>query len=95
MHIIHWGKARQFYRKYPAAEGPLKQWRKITREAEWKNFHDIRNAFPTADWVEGNIIFNIKGNSYRLIAIIAFENGKLYIRQVLPHEEYDKNKWKS
>ena len=94
MQIIHWGRARQFYKKHPAAENPLKQWRKITQEYDWKNFHDIRGTFSSADWVDGNIIFNIKGNSYRLIAIASFENGKLYIRQVLTHEEYDKNKWK-
>ena len=94
MRIIHWGRAKQFYRKYSAAESPLKQWRKTVRQANWTNFSQIREIFPTADRVNGKIVFNIKGNYYRLIAIAIFENDRLYIKQVLTHEEYDKNKWK-
>ncbi len=94
MQVVHWGRARAFYRKHPPAESPLKQWRQAVQKADWKNFDDIRNTFASADWLEGNIIFNIKGNHYRLIAIGSFTNQKLYIRQVLTHEEYDENKWK-
>lgn len=93
MKVVHWGKAKQFYRRHPAAEIPLKDWKKTAQKSEWRNFHDIRAFFPSADWVHGNVIFNIKGNHYRLIAIARFHNGRLYIRQVLTHEEY--NHWKA
>lgn len=62
--------------------------------ADWKHFPDDRETFTTADWVDGKIVFDIKGNDYRLIAIAQFENDTLYIRQVLTHEEYDKGDWK-
>lgn len=62
--------------------------------ADWKHFPDVRETFTTADWVDGKIVFDIKGNDYRLIAIAQFENDTLYIRQVLTHEEYDKGDWK-
>lgn len=94
MQVLHWGKARQFFRKYPAAETPLKQWRTAVQAADWKNFPDVRRTFNAADWVDGKIVFDIKGNDFRLVAIAVFEEGKLYIRQVLTHEEYDKSTWK-
>lgn len=95
MKVIHWGRARSFFHKYRRAEEPLKQWRSAVQSAQWKSFADVRKTFNTADWVDGKIVFDIKGNDYRLIAIAHFENEKLYIRHVLTHEEYDKGQWKT
>lgn len=94
MQVIHWGKARKFYKKYPEAEYPLKQWKQAVQNADWKNFSDVRNTFSSADWVSANIVFNIKGNDFRLIAIAAFSNDKLYIKRILTHEEYNKTVWR-
>ncbi len=94
MQVTHWGRARKFIREHPDARKPLHDWRTAVQESEWKNFPDVRRTFTTADWVEGKIVFDIKGNDYRLIAIAAFRNGKLYIRHVLTHEEYDRGDWK-
>jgi len=58
MQVIHWGRARKFIRKYPQAERPLKQWRKVVQEACWSNFSDVRTTFSSADWVDGKIVFN-------------------------------------
>lgn len=94
MQIVHWGRARQFFQKHPKAEVPLKQWKNVIQKVQWKNFSDIRDSFSAADWVEGKVVFDIKGNDYRLIAIVVFDQGKIYIRHVLTHEEYDRGKWK-
>ncbi len=94
MQVIHWGRARRFFQENPAAELPLKQWRKAVQEADWKNFPDVRSTFTTADWIDGKIVFDIKGNDFRLVAVAAFEDGRLYIRYVMTHEEYDKGAWK-
>lgn len=94
MQIIHWGRARKFIKEHPHADRALKQWRKVVQEADWTNFADVRQAFTTADWVEGRIVFNIKGNDYRLIAIVVFSADKLYIRNVLTHRDYDRGDWK-
>lgn len=95
MQIIHWGRARKFFKDYPAAKTPLKQWRKAVIEAQWNNFPEVRTTFTTAYWVDGRIVFDIKGNSYRLIAVAAFEDRKLYIREIMTHEKYDRGAWKS
>lgn len=94
MQVVHWGRARKFFRKHKQAEEPLKQWREAVRSAVWREFPDVRATFTTADWVDGKVVFDIKGNDYRLIAIAHFENETLYIRHVLTHEEYGKGKWK-
>ena len=94
MQVIHWSRARKFIQEHPGSEKPLKQWKKAVQEVQWTNFPDVRSTFNTADWVDGKIVFDIKGNDYRLIAIASFEGGKLYIRQVLTHEEYDQGQWK-
>lgn len=95
MQVVHWGRARRFFRDHKSAEAPLKQWRAAVQAAKGKTFPDVRRTFTTADWVDGKIVFDIKGNDYRLIAIAQFENGTLYIRQVLTHEEYDRGEWRT
>lgn len=95
MQVVHWGRAKKFFQKHKPAESPLKQWRAAVQRAEWKNFADVRKTFTTADWVDGRIVFDIKGNDYRLIALAHFSNDKLYIRQVLTHSEYNRGDWKN
>jgi mRNA interferase HigB len=81
MQVIHWGRARQFFKSHPEAEAPLKAWKSALQSAVWKNFPDVKQTWNSADWVNGKIVFDIKGNDFRLIAIAKFEEGKLYIRQ--------------
>ncbi|MBY0360158.1 MAG: type II toxin-antitoxin system HigB family toxin [Candidatus Obscuribacterales bacterium] len=94
MQVIHWGKARKFFLRHPKAQKPLKDWKTAVQSAEWKNFPDVKRTWGSVDWVEGKIVFDIKNNDYRLIAIAAFQNEKLYIRNIMTHEEYDKGNWK-
>lgn len=94
MQVIQWGRARKFFQKHSEAETPLKNWRLAVQEADWKNFSEVKQTFNTADWVEGRIVFDIKGNDYRLIAVAYFADDKLWIRNVLTHQEYDKGDWK-
>lgn len=95
MQIVHWGRARSFYRKHRYAEEPLRRWRRDAQGASWKTFFDVLRTFNSVDWVDGKLVFDIKGNDCRLIAIVEFAEEKLYIRQVLTHEEHDKGDWKS
>ncbi|MCA9800571.1 MAG: type II toxin-antitoxin system HigB family toxin [Cyanobacteria bacterium HKST-UBA02] len=94
MQIIHWGRARKFFQKHRSAEIPLKQWRAAVQAADWQTFPDVRKTFSSADWVDGQIVFDIKGNDFRLIAIARFRRGRVYVRHVLTHEEYDRGDWK-
>ena len=62
--------------------------------AEWKSLEDMRRDFPATDMVGPLAIFNIKGNSYRLVVRVVFRVGKIYIKEFLTHAEYDREKWK-
>ena len=80
-----------FYRKHADAETALEEWNEKTEDAEWDNFGDLKNTFHSADLV-GNkrVVFNIKGNDYRLIGIVLFRIKTVYIRFIGTHHEYDK-----
>jgi mRNA interferase HigB len=62
--------------------------------AKFQAFDELRSVFPRADMVDDLIVFNIGGNKYRLMTSIHFNRQKVYIRDVLTHSEYNKNKWK-
>ncbi|MFZ0537849.1 MAG: type II toxin-antitoxin system HigB family toxin, partial [Candidatus Sulfotelmatobacter sp.] len=64
------------------------------KKAEWKKLMDVRKTFSSADAVGKRTVFNIKGNEYRLIAEINYPFGRIYIRHVLTHAEYDRGGWK-
>jgi mRNA interferase HigB len=70
----------------------LDVWYRIARKASWKSLADVRQVFPSADGVGRYTVFNIKGNSYRLITVIVYPK-TLFIRKVLTHAEYDKGRW--
>jgi len=99
MHVISMKKLREFWEQHPEAEEPLRAWYRIVKKASWENFTDVRAVFPSADVVghrqEGHrIVFNIGGNKFRLVVIVFFERGSVYIRHVLTHAEYDRGHWK-
>jgi mRNA interferase HigB len=96
MEVLQWQKARRFYKKHPEAESPLKKWKQVVlaQGDEWTNFTDIKASFGAADWVEGKVVFDIKGNDFRLIAVVYFQDNKLWIRDIITHAEYDKGNWK-
>ena len=94
MHIISQSTLRKFWTTHPQSKVGLRYWYKLVNEHKWQSFDDIRKIFPCADLVGNFIVFNISGNNYRLITYIDFPKGKVFIREVLTHAEYDKNKWK-
>jgi mRNA interferase HigB len=72
---------------------PLRNWYKKTKESEWNSFADIKQTFNSVDSVGNDrFVFNIKGNDYRLIAIVIYASKKVYIRFIGTHSEYDKIK---
>ena len=92
MHIISHRKIKEFY-ETPGREDSrvaLERWYAIVENAQWNNFADIRADFPSADFV-GNqhYVFNIRGNNYRLVVVIKFTIGRVFVRFVGTHTEYD------
>ena len=94
MHIISRKALREFWEVHADAEKSLTRWYRIVNSADYQTFVELRETFPSADMVGDLVVFNIGGNSYRLTASIHFNRGKVYIRHVLTHAEYDKGKWK-
>ena len=91
MRIISRRKLREFWEKYTEAETPLKVWFKEVKKSEWKNFNKLKDQFRNAS-VVGNdrVVFNIKGNDFRLIAAIDYEKQICWIRFIGTHKQYDK-----
>lgn len=91
MRIVTPRRISEFIEKYPDAEVSLTLWYSIVKRSEWNNFADLKNTFNSVDNIGNNrYVFNIKGNHYRLVAIIIFASKKLYIRFIGTHKEYDK-----
>ena len=93
MHVISKKMLRQFWTKYPECEPVLRRWYKTARKAHWSNFADVRTNFPTADQVGRFTVFDM-GRQYRLITVIHYNRGKIFLRNVLTHAQYDLGHWK-
>ena len=94
VHIISRKALRQFWEKHPDSQSPLSRWYKVVSYTEFGSFNELRAVFPSADQVGDLTVFNIGGNKYRLIASIHFNRGKVYVRHVLTHSEYNRGAWK-
>lgn len=94
MHVISKKKLRDFWHRHPKARSPLEAWYQVAKHAEWESVADVRRTFGSADPVGRFVVFDIGGNKYRLIAAIHFNRGKLFVRHVLTHAEYDEGQWK-
>lgn len=94
MHVISRKKLLEAAEKHGDLSQPLDVWYRIAKKAPWKNLTDVRQVFPTADAVDQFTVFNIKGNAYRLITEINYRTGRIFLRHVLTHAEYNKGDWK-
>ena len=93
MRVISFSMIREFIAKHTDADVPLRDWYKRTCRADWTCFADIKKTFNTADYVGNDrYVFDIKGNNYRIVAIVLFVNKKVYMRFVGTHEEYNRIK---
>jgi mRNA interferase HigB len=82
---------RDYWEKHGDSEQHLKTWYDTAMNAEWKNPSDVKSTYASANILkDSRIVFNIKGNSYRLVAKFNFEKQWIFIRFVGTHAEYDK-----
>jgi mRNA interferase HigB len=94
MHVISRKRLKRAALRHPELEAALDAWFRIARKADWQSLADVRKTFAAADAVEKWMVFNVKGNNYRLIAEVNYRFRRVYIRHVLTHAEYDREKWK-
>lgn len=95
MHVISLRKLKEFWLKHPDSESQLRAWYKAAQEARWQNLEQVKQRLNTAEAAGNLTVFNIRGNNYRLIVSIDYPKQVIYIKHVLTHAEYDKDKWKN
>jgi len=93
MRIISFRTLREFFEKpeYSDAEVSLRAWYHDDKTAEWKNSNELKKQYKNASIIgEGRVVFNIKGNDYRLVIAIDYEFQVIFIRFIGTHKQYDK-----
>ncbi|MBD1397526.1 type II toxin-antitoxin system HigB family toxin [Pontibacter sp. JH31] len=91
MRVIAKRTLRDFWEKHADSEQQLKAWYNEAEQANWTSPNDIKKDYPSASLLEDNrMVFNIKGNNYRLIVKINYKYGIVWIRFIGTHAEYDK-----
>ncbi len=91
MHIISRKTLNEFWITHPDVEEALLAWYREARTAHWKTPKDIGTRYRSADFLVGNrVVFNIKGNQYRLVVKINYESGTVFIRFIGSHADYDR-----
>ncbi len=99
MHVISKKRLREFWDEHASSEEVLRRWFKVVDKTQWERWADLKATFPHADLVRvasGTtlVVFNVGGNDYRVAARVLFEFGRVYVKRVMTHAEYSKERWK-
>lgn len=90
MKIIGIGVLHTFCVKHADCRKWISNWILDTRSSRWETTHDIKNRYPSASFLEGNVvIFNVRGNTYRLETQVAFLTSVVAVKWMGTHSEYD------
>jgi mRNA interferase HigB len=97
--VIHGGTVKQWATRHSDAGEALSAWLKNARNSEWRNLADVRRVYPHADPVpvasrRTVVVFNIRGNRYRMVTAIHFNRQVIYTLLFMTHAEYSKDRWK-
>lgn len=91
MQVLGVIKLEECKRKHADTRGPLDAWRAFAERAQWTCPQDVKSHYPSASVLADNqMVFNIKGNTYRLIIKAKYQNGVVLVEWVGTHAEYDK-----
>ena len=93
MRILSYKGLREFWEHHPDAKQPLLAWHSEAKNADWDTPAAVKSRYPSASAVgDSRVVFNIKGNDYRLIVLINYPYRSVYIRFLGTHAEYDRVK---
>jgi len=82
---------KEYWEKHPDSEQFLKTWYNTAMNSVWRTPNEVKNTYPNASVLkDSRIVFNIKGNSYRLIVKLNFEKQWIFIKFIGTHAEYDR-----
>ena len=91
MRIISRRRLVEFWDLHPDAEQPLRAWYAEAKKESWKSPVDIKAIYRSVSILPNNrLVFNIKGNKFRMVVIVEYSQGKMFIRFVGTHAEYDR-----
>ena len=91
MRIIARKTLKDFWERHSDAEQPLKTWFQEIENADWQSFNELKRQFKSASLIGNDrVVFNIKGNVYRIVVLVAFKQGKVFIRFIGTHHDYNK-----
>ncbi len=91
MRVIARRTLREFWERHPDAQQPLAAWYHDAKRARWTSPSDIKAVYRNASFVGSQrVVFNIKGNKYRVVVAVQYPFGLVYIRFVGTHAEYDR-----
>ena len=94
MQILGLPLLEEFKQKHADSRGQLDAWQIDVERQRWQTSQDIKRRYRSADFLAGNrAIFNIKGNAYRLVVKVRYQNGLVVVEWVGTHAEYDKKKF--
>jgi mRNA interferase HigB len=91
MRVIAISTLRAFWSKHSDAQTPLMAWYALASRSQWRSPSDIKEAYRNASFTANNrVVFNIKGNDYRLVVLVRYDKGLLFVKFVGTHAQYDK-----
>lgn len=94
MHVITRSRLLKAAEQYGDCAEALDAWYRLVKNGEFTTFADLRQTFGSVDKVGDLYVFNVGGNKHRVICAVHLNRGKVYIRHVLDHAEYDRGAWK-
>lgn len=94
MNVLGRNLLTEFSAKHASVKSALDAWFHEARAADWKTPQDIKNRYRSADFLDDNrVIFDIKGNHYRLVVKVRYQNGIVRVEWVGTHAEYSKKRF--
>jgi mRNA interferase HigB len=98
MHVISRAAIKAAAACHPSAGGWLEQWWRHAAKSRWESLQDVRLVYPSADQVDRCLVFDARGNRFRLIVGVKYadeiQRGTLWVKQFLTHAAYSKGQWK-
>ena len=91
MVTISYTRIREYIEQHADSKDALNNWFEFLKRVDWSDFNELKADYPSVDYVGNDrYVFNIRGNTYRLVALIYFSVRTVYIRFIGTHAEYDK-----
>ena len=91
MHIITRTRLTDFGRRHADAAEELREWGRVVRRKQYRTPYDVKRDFPNASFVgRCRMVFNIRQNDYRLVIDMRYDLGRVYIRHIVTHRDYDR-----